>query len=609
MKFSKVIGKIDPKVVAQCEAKMTDLFLKAALKYDASVKLEGYEGIGGDPMVFTLVAPYEHRLTDVMPTAATDGKRFYWNPDFILGKTDLGLRFVAAHEAFHAFLMHPDRCAGRIPKLWNIAVDYIVNGMIMDDLKNRNKDADKIFGTHLGKFCTVEQFSKIIKDPFNLPKELEGLFKEQSKKKFDSGVMLPQPNYEGDITDEQRKEINRRRNDSGFFFADGGLDNDFKSPEKIYAYFYQQMPKCPECGRIGMYKKPSKNPNQKNKQSGNQQGNQKGQQQGQQPGNQPGQQGNQPGQNGQGNQPGNQQGQSGGCNHGGCNHGNQQGNGQSGQGSQPGQNGNQPGQGNQQGNGQGQCDHGGCGTCGGDDSFDIFDLGDTLDEHMASEEDKEKLAARLASAIEQSKRQAGYVPAGLEAELGELVKPQIKWQDYIKSKIKRTRIGSRRSDWTRFKSRPLAYYSLIPKKKDYFVKFACLVDTSGSMSDADISYGVSQLQSLDTQAEGYIVPADAEIYYDQATEVKDCKAESLKKMKVVGRGGTAFMSFCQDYKKHFGDADFLIIITDGFLYGDELKTAHDPKIPVYWIITSDHADFKPGFGKVFHLRNGATTAK
>lgn len=610
MKFAKVIGKIDKSVVLQCEDKLSSVFLQCGMRYDASLKIEGFDGVGGDPLVFNLVVPYEHYLTDVMPTAATDGKRFYWNPDFILRHSLLGLRFVAAHEAFHAFLMHPDRIMGRIPKLWNIAVDYIVNNMIMDDLKNRQKDPAKMFEAHLGKFITIDQYAALIKDPFNMPKELAGLF-ENAQKTPKSGVMLPQPSFEGELTEEQKKEIKRRSMaQSGCFFADAKIENDFKSPEKIYSYFYQMMPKCPECGRIGMYKMPDKNqqkgnqqnqsgqngnkPGQKGKQKNNQPGQQPGNQpgQGNQPGNQPGQNGNQQGQGGCGHNHGNQQGQ------GGCGHGNQPGSGQQGQGS---------GQGNQQG--QGQCDHGGCGTCGGDDYMDIFGFGDTLDEHMASEEEKEKLAQRLSAAIEQSKRSAGYVPAGLEGELGELVKPQVKWQDYIKSKINRSRQGGKRTDWTKFRNRPLAWGSMQPKKKDYFVKFACLVDTSGSMSDDDIAYGVSQLQSLDRQAEGHIVPADAQIYYDKAVKVKDCKAESLKSMKVVGRGGTAFMSFCSDYQDHFGDADFLIIITDGFLYGDELQTAHKPNIPVYWIITSDHADFKPGFGKVFHLRNGDTTAK
>lgn len=596
MRFSKIYGKkIDQKTIQECEDKLSTVFLHLGLNPNANVvhasSTKDFDGLTGDPLVFQLTIPYEHVLTRALPTAATDGKRFYWNPEFIKRHSLLGLRFVAAHEAFHAFLMHPDRIAGRIPQLWNIAVDYIVNGMVMDDLTHRGKNAGHVFEKYLGQFCTIDQYMALIKDPFNPPKGFEGIAEKVKKKGFSSGVIMPDPTFSGDLTDEQEQEIARRReNNGGFFYADPNMENDIKSPEKLYAMFYQQMPKCPECGRIGMYKKPQKgNSGQKGKQ------NQKGQQGQQGQGNQPGQ-GNQQGQGQQGQGQGNQQGQ--------------------GQGNQPGQNGSggcghgqqgSCGHGNQPGQGQGQCDGGGCGTCGGDDYVDIFDFGDTLDEHMSTDEDKEKLAQRLASAVEQSRRQAGYIPAGLEGELNSLVKPQIKWQDAIKTKISRIKQGNARADWTRFKTRPLAYQTLIPKRRDYFIKFGCLLDTSGSMSDDDIAYGVSQLQALDRTSEGYIVPADGEIYWDDAVEVKNCNEESLKKTKVVGRGGTAFMKFTNEYKEHFGEVDMLIIITDGFIY--DMQGAEDPHIPVYWIITSDHADFNPPFGKTFLLRNGQNVAK
>lgn len=620
MRFSKVYGKkIDQKTIQECEDKLSSVFLHLGLNPTSTIvhgsNTKEFDGLTGDPLIFQLVIPFEHVLTRALPTAATDGRRFYWNPEFIKKHTLLGLRFVAAHEAFHAFLMHPDRIAGRIPKLWNIAVDYIVNGMVMDDLTHRGKNAGHVFEKYLGKYCTIDQYMSLIKNPFNPPKGLEGIVNKT--KSFNSGVIMPDPTFSGDLTDEQEKEMARRQEyNGGFFFADPNMENDIKSPEKIYAMFYQMMPKCPQCGRIGMYKKPQNGNSGKNgKQSKQGSNGQKGQQgqQGQQNQNGQGQGQQDPngqGQPGQGNQSGQGQGGSGGCDHGqgghSCGHGNQQGQG-SGQGqgqSDPNGQG-QQGQGN--GQGQGQCDENGCGTCGGDDYVDIFSFGDTLDEHMSTDEDKEKLAQRLASAVEQSRRQAGYIPAGLEGELNSLVKPQIKWQDAIKTKISRIKQGNARADWTRFKTRPLAYQTLIPKRRDYFIKFACLLDTSGSMSDDDIAYGVSQLQALDRTSEGYIVPADGEIYWDDAVEVKNCNEESLKKTKVVGRGGTAFMNFTNDYKKHFGDVDMLIIITDGFIY--DMQGAEDPHIPVYWIITSDHADFNPPFGKTFLLRNGQNVAK
>jgi predicted metal-dependent peptidase len=580
----RVVGKIDKSIVKDCEDRMSKMFLILGMNPKASVQIiKDQEGVTGDPLVFNLLVPFEHVLTNAISTAATDGKRFYWNPTFIRRQTPLGLRFVAAHEASHAFLMHPDRLCGRIPKLWNIAVDYIVNGMVMDDLKHRGKNPGEVFETHLGKFATLDQYAEMIKNPFSPSKKTAELFEAAKKaKSFNSGVVMPDPKFEGELTPEQLKESDRRASTrEGFFFADPDMEDEMKSPEKIYAYLYKLLPKCPECGRVGMYKKPKseKDNNKSDKGDKKDKGKKgdkgdKGDQAGDQSGDQPGDQG----QNGKDGSNG-----SGSC----C--------------------GDQNGQGSGQGSGQGECNDGQCGSCGDGDSFDIFDLGDTLDEHMSTEEDKEKLAQRLASAIEQASRMAGYIPAGLQGELNQLSKPVIKWQDSIKSKMSRVRQGNARNDWSRFKTRPLSYQCLIPKRKEYFIKFAALLDTSGSMSDNDIVYGVSQLQSLDSKAEGWIVPADGDIYWDDAVEIKKCDEDSLRKTKVVGRGGTAFMNFTNDYKEHFGDVDLLIIITDGFIY--DMAGAQDPRIPVYWIITSDHADFKPPFGKAFLLRNGQTEAK
>ena len=61
---------------------------------------------------------------------------------------------------------------------------------------------------------------------------------------------------------------------------------------------------------------------------------------------------------------------------------------------------------------------------------------------------------------------------------------------------------------------------LVPKRKSYYAHFGCLLDTSGSMSKDDMAFGLSQLQSLDERSEGTIVPADADIYWDDATKIK-----------------------------------------------------------------------------------------
>jgi predicted metal-dependent peptidase len=61
------------------------------------------------------------------PTAATDGRRFYYNSQFVNSLPLKQLEFLVGHEVLHAVYDHMGRRGNRDPKLWNIADDYCVN--------------------------------------------------------------------------------------------------------------------------------------------------------------------------------------------------------------------------------------------------------------------------------------------------------------------------------------------------------------------------------------------------------------------------------------------------------------------------------------------------
>lgn len=75
-----------------------------------------------------LFARMERR--DSIPTAATDGRDIFWNPDFLRSLTLAEVGGVLLHEVLHAALLHVVRRGKREPRLWNIAADIVVNGMI-----------------------------------------------------------------------------------------------------------------------------------------------------------------------------------------------------------------------------------------------------------------------------------------------------------------------------------------------------------------------------------------------------------------------------------------------------------------------------------------------
>jgi predicted metal-dependent peptidase len=69
---------------------------------------------------------------DWCPTAATDGRNFYYNTAFINKLPPKQLEFLIGHEVLHAVYDHLNRRGDRDPKISNIAADYCVNVDLID---------------------------------------------------------------------------------------------------------------------------------------------------------------------------------------------------------------------------------------------------------------------------------------------------------------------------------------------------------------------------------------------------------------------------------------------------------------------------------------------
>lgn len=67
------------------------------------------------------------------PTAATNGRNFYYNVDFVKKLSVKKLEFLFAHEILHCVFDHFGRLGSRDPKLANIAQDYAVNQILVDE--------------------------------------------------------------------------------------------------------------------------------------------------------------------------------------------------------------------------------------------------------------------------------------------------------------------------------------------------------------------------------------------------------------------------------------------------------------------------------------------
>jgi predicted metal-dependent peptidase len=640
MKFAKVIGKCDPKLVFEAQEKLSSVFTELALGY--TNKGVGGCAMGGDIFIYQLVTcqpqiclataveiddlkkqeedqdariakgeviPEKEKISDevkkirkqlkgnLLRTAATNGKSFFWNPQFVVDKSRIGLRLLVYHEAAHAIFMHPSRRGSRHPRLWNIAVDYKVNFLGMEDLRVRGiKDYPKVFTDNLGEYITLEEYASFLKDPFNPPPRLAhfnptlGLRKMADPAYVDPYEANPPP---------------------PMYYADHQLSDLMKRPENIYEYLLSQIPKCPKCGRLGKYKKPPEYKalqkqiaeNEKKKKEEAEKAKKKAAKDAPKAKSKPSDDGHEhgdpkvsksdPGQTCEGHSDENGE--------------HEHGETHTHEGSEEPCNCPHP----QKEEADGSCcgeDGKGCSECGNDDDSEYIDpfggAGDTLDDHLDSDISEEELGKRISDAIDIAKKMAGQVPAGLEDELGTLIAPKITWQDIVRQQMTKKRKGFGRSDWMSPKRRPMFAGLYVPSKKDYHLTVLAAYDCSGSMSGDDIAFGLSQLQVIDEKGECFLLSWDTVCYWDDVVKINKADKENLLKAKRKGLGGTAVKEVF-DYEDHLGKVDMIIIITDGFLSDGELNNIKMPpkETSVLWLTTSHNPGFKPKIGRVVHLRN------
>jgi predicted metal-dependent peptidase len=85
------------------------------------------------PFVGTIALSMPFEFDESIKTAATNGKRIKFNPEFVDSLTDEEVKFLVAHECFHPMLEHNFRRGDRQPKKWNVAADYVINKLLTDE--------------------------------------------------------------------------------------------------------------------------------------------------------------------------------------------------------------------------------------------------------------------------------------------------------------------------------------------------------------------------------------------------------------------------------------------------------------------------------------------
>jgi len=68
-----------------------------------------------------------------MTTAAVDGRHLWYNPEFIKSLTEGEIKFLVGHEIMHCVFKHIRRRFDRDPKIYNMAADYVINALLINE--------------------------------------------------------------------------------------------------------------------------------------------------------------------------------------------------------------------------------------------------------------------------------------------------------------------------------------------------------------------------------------------------------------------------------------------------------------------------------------------
>ena len=112
-KLAHLVGPTDPKIDAEARERLVTARISLLMKHSF---------FGNLATRLQLI-----NADEWCPTAATDGKYFYYNSRFIMMLKQPEVVFLVAHEVLHVVYDHMDRRGDRDPQLWNIADDYAVN--------------------------------------------------------------------------------------------------------------------------------------------------------------------------------------------------------------------------------------------------------------------------------------------------------------------------------------------------------------------------------------------------------------------------------------------------------------------------------------------------
>lgn len=210
----------------------------------------------------------------------------------------------------------------------------------------------------------------------------------------------------------------------------------------------------------------------------------------------------------------------------------------------------------------------------------------------------------IAEAMQQNQhwgdKSRGTVPKFFERYIQEYKNPQVDWRTVLEEFIQEevTDYSFTPPD-RRFQDNP--FFLPDYNEKEFSVKkILFMIDTSGSMSNGDITYAYSEIKGAIDQfggaLEGWLGFFDADVV--EPIEFQD--EDEFEIIRPRGGGGTSFHVIFEYVREKMEDdlPVSIVILTDGYApYPDYADTLD---IPVLWIITNE--DRTPPWGRIARIK-------
>jgi predicted metal-dependent peptidase len=172
-------------------------------------------------------------------TTATDARHFYYNPEYIEQLTPRQTQFMLAHEALHCALIHFARRGHRIKHRWDLACDFAINPLLIED--GLTPPPDSLWMDQF-KGMTAEEIYPLIEEHEEMETLDRHLYDQEgeSGEQDGSGGSLPPPKQHSEQKREQQgdkqQQLDENRQggkDAGKQQAGGSVDDPYpgESPD------------------------------------------------------------------------------------------------------------------------------------------------------------------------------------------------------------------------------------------------------------------------------------------------------------------------------------------------------------------------------------------